>query len=163
MPDVASGCFECEECRKEFVSIQYRSSIYVICPIKSCNVKIKQKSSLKQTRVKEVLVVGLQKPSAEKHGRECPSIIITFSLSSYVIFLHSKGSSLTERGIMLWFQTVRSTRLYLIEPWKQMFLFSALCDAFVSFYAFSFRSEKYSGFNTSVLNVLKSFCTLFHI
>ena len=31
----------------------------------SCNVKIRQKSSLDQTRVKGVLVVGLQNPSAK--------------------------------------------------------------------------------------------------
>ena len=75
MPDVASGFVECEECTEESVSIQYRSSIFVIRPIKSCNVMIKQKSSLNQTRVKRVLMFGLQKPSAKLHGRVCPSII----------------------------------------------------------------------------------------
>ena len=61
MPDVAPGFVECEECTKESVSIQYQSRIFVIRRIKSCNVKIKQKSSLNQTRVKGVLVIGLQK------------------------------------------------------------------------------------------------------
>ena len=65
MPDVASGFVECEECTEESVSIQYRSSILIICPKKPCNVTIKQKSSLNQTRVKRDLVVGLQNPSAK--------------------------------------------------------------------------------------------------
>ena len=65
MSDDASGFVECEERKKESVSIQCRSPIFVILPIESCNVNIKQKSSVNQRRVRGVLVVGLQKPSAE--------------------------------------------------------------------------------------------------
>ena len=61
MPDVASSFVECEECTKNLFQSNIRSSIFVIRPIKSCNVKIKQKSLLNQTKVKGVLVVGLQK------------------------------------------------------------------------------------------------------
>ena len=35
--------------------------------------------------------------------------------------LHSNGSRVNGRGIVLWFQTVLSTRLQLTDPWKQKF------------------------------------------
>ena len=65
MPEAVLDFIGCGECTKESVSIQYLSSILVIRPIKSCRVKIRQYSSLNQTRVKGVFVVGLQKPSAK--------------------------------------------------------------------------------------------------
>ena len=49
-----------EQCTKESVSIQCRSSSLVFRPTKSCNVKMRQKASLNQARVKRVLAVGLQ-------------------------------------------------------------------------------------------------------
>ena len=67
MLDVIFGFCGCGECTKESVSIQYQSSLFGIRPIMSCNVNIKLKSSLNQTKVKGVLVVGSQKPSAKYH------------------------------------------------------------------------------------------------
>ena len=65
IPEEVSDLFGKEEWLKESVSIQCLSLILVILPAKSWSVKIKQKSSLSQTSVKGVLVVGLQKPSAK--------------------------------------------------------------------------------------------------
>ena len=65
IPEEISVLFGKEEWIKESVSMQYLSLISVILPTKSWSVKIRQKSSLNQTRVKGVLVVGLQKPSAK--------------------------------------------------------------------------------------------------
>ena len=64
-PEEVSDLFGREEWMKESASIQYLSLTLVILPTKSFSVKIKQKSSLNQTIVKGVLVVGLQKPSTK--------------------------------------------------------------------------------------------------
>ena len=65
MPEAASGFIECEKVYKRVCFNPIGILDFGHWSKKSCNVKIKQKSSLKQTRVKGVLVVGLQKPSAK--------------------------------------------------------------------------------------------------
>ena len=70
IPEEVRDLYGEEEWMKESVSIQYLSLILVILPTMSWSVKIKQKSSLNQTSVKGVLVVGSQKPSA-KEERVC--------------------------------------------------------------------------------------------
>ena len=65
IPEIFLSFDGCEECTKEFNSIQNQYTISVIRPIKSCNVNIRQKPSLNQTRVKGVFEVGLQKTSAK--------------------------------------------------------------------------------------------------
>ena len=49
-------------------------------------------------------------------------ILLFVPLKSLIAFLLSRGSSVIGSGIVLWFHTVRSTRRYSTEPWKQICL-----------------------------------------